>query len=81
MAVRKLSISLDQEVADRAARLAEEQGTTLSSVIGQSLQDRFRVADGRAAMREWDVEDGPVPDAALERADRLLDDLGIRPRR
>jgi len=67
VAVRKLSISLDAELAERAARMAADEGTTLSRLIGLSLEDRLILADGRAAMREYEADEGAF--TADERAE------------
>lgn len=77
MAVRKLSISLDEDVAARATRLAESQGVTLSAFIGRSLEDRLILADGRAAMDEWEAEHGAFTPEELAAADAFVDGLGI----
>jgi predicted transcriptional regulator len=80
MAVRKLSISLDEEQAARATRLAEAQGLTLSAFIGRSLEDQLILADGRLAMQEWEDEHGAFTPEELAEADAFVDSLGI-PRR
>lgn len=77
MAVRKLSISLDADVAARATRLAEADGVTLSAFIGRSLENRLILEDGRLAMEEWEAEHGAFTPEELAEADAFVDSLGI----
>ena len=80
MSARTLSISLDDEIVTRAARLAESQGVTLSDLIGRGLRDQLILADGRAAMDEWQAEHGAFTAEELAAAEANVDGLGI-PRR
>lgn len=77
MAVRKLSISLDEDLAARATRLADADGVTLSALIGRSLADQLVLADGRLAMDEWEAEHGAFTPEELAEADAFVDSLGI----
>ena len=78
MAVRKLSVALDEDVAAAARAAAEAAGMSLSAWLSEAARSRLRVADGLAAMREWDEVAGPVSEAEQQQAavwaDRLLAD-------
>lgn len=78
--MRKLSISLDAGVAERATALAAEQGLTLSAYVGRSLEDQQILADGRAAMDEWEAEHGAFTAEEHAEAAAFVDSLDI-PRR
>lgn len=74
MAVTKISISLDAETAQAARRLAAEEGVSLSAWIGDAAASAARIADGLAAVREFEAEHGALTDderaAARAEADR-----------
>jgi len=79
MAVKKLSIALDPDVADAAASAAENSGQSLSSWLNDAARTRLRVEDGLAAVAEWEAEQGPLSSGERVAADRRLDELIGRP--
>jgi alkylhydroperoxidase family enzyme len=79
MAVKKLSIALDPDVADAAASAAEISGQSLSAWLNDAARTRLRVEDGLAAVAEWEAEQGPLTAEERAAADRQLDELVGRP--
>lgn len=79
MAVKKLSIALDPDVADAAASAAETSGQSLSAWLNDAARTRLRVEDGLAAVAEWEAEQGPLTAEERAAADRQLDVLIGRP--
>ena len=51
--MKKLSISLELSVAERAARAAERQGMTLSAWLNAAAARALILEDGIASIREW----------------------------
>ena len=79
MTVRKLSIALDPETAQRAEASARREGASMSGWINDAIEDRLRREAGLAAVAEWEAEHGALTPkeraegerrvaAALERA-------------
>jgi predicted transcriptional regulator len=79
MAVKKLSIALDPDVADAAASAAEISGQSLSAWLNDAARTRLRVEDGLAAVAEWEAEQGRLTAEERAVADRELDELMGRP--
>lgn len=79
MAVKKLSIALDPDVADAAASAAETSGQSLSAWLNDAARNRLRIEDGLAAVAEWEAEQGPLTVEERVAANRRLDDLIGRP--
>jgi hypothetical protein len=79
MAVKKLSIALDPDVADAAASAAEISGQSLSAWLNDAARTRLRVEDGLAAVAEWEAEQGRLTAKERAAADRELDELIGRP--
>lgn len=79
MAVKKLSIALDPEVADAAASAADNSGQSLSAWLNDAARIRLRVEDGIAAVAEWEAEEGPLTADERAAADRAVDELIGRP--
>lgn len=68
VATRKLTITLPEEVLERVSALARAEGLPLSTYLTKLAEHRIRVEDGLAAMREWDEEEGPIPEEEYVRA-------------
>ena len=79
MAVKKLSIALDPDVADAAASAAETSGQSLSAWLNDAARTRLRLEDGLTAVAEWEAEQGPLTAEERAAADRQLDELIGRP--
>lgn len=76
MAVRKLSIALEDSIAEASTEAAEHAGLSLSAWLNRAASDRLAVEAGLAAVREWEADHGPFTPAEIRSADRRLDRLG-----
>jgi len=81
MAVEKLSIALEEGVAQAAREAAERHGLSLSAWVNEAAREALAIEDGLAAMGEWEAEEGPISDEAIAWADAALARAGIVPRR
>ena len=79
MAVTKISVSLEDETLAAARTAAEEMGLSLSAWLSQAAQQAAKLAGGRAAVREYEAEVGAFTPEEIDRADEILDELGVRP--
>ena len=79
VAVRKLSVYLDEAVAAEAALVAERHGVSLSKWLNAAAERGLIIERGLAAMDEWDAENGPPSEEAIAWADSVLDRAGIVP--
>ena len=73
MAVQKLSVALDESVAERAARAAERHGVSLSAWLSAAARRALVVEDGLSAVQAWEDEHGNLTDEELAWADTILD--------
>jgi hypothetical protein len=80
MAVRKLSVALNDHVATAAATAAERRGLSLSAWLNDAAARALAIEDGLAAVAEWEAEHGPLADAELAAADAVLDAASPRRR-
>ncbi|HSZ70191.1 MAG TPA: hypothetical protein VK756_07505 [Solirubrobacteraceae bacterium] len=85
MSVRKLSVALDEQVADGAREAAKRRGMSLSAWLNEAslsaLETDLRLQDGLAAVAEWEAEAGPISAEDLAKADAILDAAGVGRRR
>ena len=72
MTVRKLSVAIDPEVAERASASARRAGASLSGWITEAMQDRLRREAGLAAVAEWEAEHGALTPREIAAADRRV---------
>jgi hypothetical protein len=68
VATKKLTITLPEEVLERVSALARAEGLPLSTYLAKLAEHRIRIEDGLAAMREWEEEEGPIPEEEYARA-------------
>jgi len=73
MAVRKLSVALEETVAEAAAQSASKQGLSLSAWLTRAAENALAIERGLAAVAEWEAEHGVLTPAELARADAILD--------
>ena len=73
MGVKKLSIALDERVAEAAAASAERRGLSLSAWLNRAAQNALAVEDGLAAVAEWEAEHGAFTAEEIAAADAVLD--------
>lgn len=72
MAVKKLSIALEQSVADEAVGAAKRHGVSLSAWLNAAAERALVVEEGLKAVREWENEHGALTAEELARADSVL---------
>lgn len=73
MGVKKLSIALDERVAEAAAASAERHGLSLSAWLNRAARKALALEDGLAAVAEWEAEHGPFTAEEIATADAILD--------
>jgi hypothetical protein len=73
MAVRKLSIALDESVAQGVAQAADRSGVSVSAWLNHAAENELATERGLDAVREWEADHGALTDAELAAADKLLD--------
>jgi hypothetical protein len=73
MAVRKLSVALDDSVAESVAQAAQRAGVSLSSWLNDAAANALAIESGLDAVGEWEAEHGPLTADELAAADDLLD--------
>lgn len=73
MAVKKLSVALDDEVAAAAKEAASRAGVSLSAWLNRAAENELAIEAGLDAVRAWEAEHGSLSDEELARADELLD--------
>ena len=74
MGGKKLSIALDERVAEAAAASAERHGLSLSAWLNRAAQKALAIEDGLAAVAEWEAEHGAFTAEEIATADAILDD-------
>ncbi|MGH3856594.1 MAG: hypothetical protein ACRDR6_24540 [Pseudonocardiaceae bacterium] len=79
MAVTKISVSLEEETLAAARIAAEEAGLSLSAWLSQAAQQAAKLAAGLAAVREYEAEAGAFTQEEIDRADEILNELGVAP--
>lgn len=77
MAVKKISISLDSEVFERAKRAAGSQGIPLSAWLSQAAAEAADLAEARAALAEYIEVYGEPDEAAMAQTRARLDKAGV----
>jgi hypothetical protein len=73
MGVKKLSIALDERVAEAAAASAERHGLSLSAWLNRAAANALAIEDGLAAVAEWEAEHGAFTAEEIAAADAILD--------
>jgi hypothetical protein len=81
MPVRKLSVALEEPVADAAKQAAKRRGMSLSAWLNEAsvsaLETEFRLEDGLAGVAEWEAEHGPPSAEEMAEASAILDAAGV----
>ena len=73
MAVKKLSVALDESVAAGAASAAALHGVSLSAWINAAAERALVVEAGLAGVRAWEADHGELTAEELAWADSVLD--------
>jgi hypothetical protein len=74
MSVSKRSVSLDDAVAERVERAADEDGVSFSSWLSTAAEDKL-LREGMRGVREWEAEAGALTAEELAAGEALLDRL------
>jgi len=81
MTVRKLSVALDEHVAEAAADAAERAGLSLSAWLSRAAERALTIERGIEAVRAWEQDHGPLTDEELAAADDVLGRMLDQPAR
>lgn len=85
MNVQRMSISLPPEVAEIVRQAAARAGKSVSAWLADAAVERAEheagLADGRAAMAEYEAEYGPLPEELRAKVRAELIELGVIPER
>lgn len=73
--MKKLSITLEESVAERAASAAESHGVSLSAWLNAAAKRAIRIEDGLAGVREWEKEHGDLSPESLMWAEKVIDSV------
>ena len=73
MPVRKLSVALDDSVAEDVARAADRAGVSVSAWLNHAAENELATERGLDAVREWEADHGALTGEELAAADTLLD--------
>ena len=78
MANRRISITLDEKVAQKAIDVAKHNGITLSTWMNAAVRRALVVEDGVKKMRGREAEHGAFTPKELKWADSILGKFGDR---
>lgn len=78
MAVRKISISIDEDTYDLAKTCADEAGLSLSAWLVDAARDRAKLLGWERLFREYEEEFGAFTEEELAEADAWIDDIDRR---
>ena len=81
MAVKKLSVALDDTVAAQVALAAERAGVSVSAWLNHAAANERSIEAGLDAVREWEADHGELTPEELAAADSLLDRVTVAARR
>ncbi|MEY2432483.1 MAG: hypothetical protein QOC92_2208 [Acidimicrobiaceae bacterium] len=73
MTVKKLSVALDDHVAEAASVSAERRGLSLSAWLNEAAARALVLEDGLAAVAEWEKQHGRLTEDELASADSVVD--------
>ena len=71
--MKKLSVTLDETVATKAALAAKGRGLSLSAWLNAAAERALVIEEGLAAVAEWEAEHGAFTEDELAWADAVLD--------
>jgi predicted transcriptional regulator len=67
VAVKKLSLSFEPELAQRTREAAAASGRSVSAFVADAVEHQLKLDAGRRLLEEWEAEHGPISDQELER--------------
>ena len=71
--MKKLSVALDDAVAQQVALAADRAGVSVSAWLNHAAANELAIEAGLDAVREWEAEHGELTADELAAADKLLD--------
>ena len=71
MGVKKIAVSLPQELVEAARSAAEEEGQSLSGWLAEAAGDRLRLKNAARALEAFEAEHGEIREEELEEVRRL----------
>jgi hypothetical protein len=74
----KLAITVDRDVYAKVVRAAKAADTSVSAWLTNAARRQLAIADGLAAVAEWEAEHGTFTEQELEAARRRV--FGVRAR-
>jgi hypothetical protein len=77
VAVRKISISLDEDLHADVAREAEAEGLSVSAFLAALAEDRIALLGLRRLVDEYEAEHGAFTDEEKAEAQAKLDAAGV----
>ncbi len=78
MAVKKVSVALDETVAADAATAAQRHGVSLSAWLNAAAERALVVEAGLSEVAAWEAEHGELTAEELAWADAVLDRTVVR---
>jgi hypothetical protein len=72
VATKKVSVTLNAEVLEKAREVARFRGMSLSAWLSEAAERTAKVDEGRQAVREWEEENGPISGGTRERVRKAL---------
>ena len=72
MVVDRLSITVDAELGKAVREAAASKGMSVSSWVSEAVAHAVRNFRLGQALDVWEAEDGPLTQAELDEADRIL---------
>jgi hypothetical protein len=78
MAVRKISISIDEDALSDAKACADAEGLSLSAWLVEAARDRAKLLGWERLFREYEEEHGAFTDEELADADAWIDEIDAR---
>jgi hypothetical protein len=72
MGVEKMSVSFDLELGEAIRAGASSANQSVSAWLAQAARDRLRLEALGQAVASWERTFGPLSEAEIETADRLL---------
>jgi len=79
MGVEKMSVSFDLALGEEIRASATRSGQSVSAWLAESARDRLRLDALGEAVSAWGQEHGPLTEAEVADAERLLE--GATPKR
>lgn len=78
MGVEKMSVSFDLELGEAIRTSAAEGNQSVSAWLAEAARDRLRLEALGEAVDAWEGEYGPLTDAEVAEAERILTQRGAR---